>query len=82
MPRHSRYRRRSRSAVVSSLGLRWWVTRTLCFFLLAVPVLPDVVAVVSLDWDFLLAAKADEGRALRLTIKHKAKRAFIEERRA
>lgn len=81
MPRHSRYRRRSRSAVVSSLGLRWWVMRTLGFFLLAVLLLL-ALALVSLEWDFLLAAKADGGRALRLTAKHKAKRAFIEEQRA
>lgn len=81
MPRHSRYRRRSRSAVLSSLGLRWWVTRTLCFFLLAVLGLPALVVAPPV-LDFLLAARADGERTPRPTAKHKAKRAFLEEERA
>jgi hypothetical protein len=67
--------------VVSSLGLRWWVTRTLWFFLRAVLGLPTLV-VASPELDFLLAARAAWGRALRLKAKHKAKRAFLEEQRA
>lgn len=50
----------------------------MCFFLLALLVLL-ALAVVSPELDFLLAARADWGRALRLNAKNKAKMAFIEE---
>jgi len=53
----------------------------LCFFLPAVRVLFTLV-VASPELDFLLAARAAWGRALRLKAKHKAKRALLEEQRS
>ena len=53
----------------------------MCFFLPAVRVLFTLL-VASPELDFLLAARAAWGTALRLKAKHKAKMAFLKEQRA